>query len=414
MRILLLALALFFAISLEAQEDKNNILTALTQDSDDNIIILLERLDTEVNYIIKVGQFWCAPCRWGVRSLMSQKELLKEKYNTEVIILEQQYFDRQAQLQKKKQAYNWNFPMYTLKSGYGFFGVSGIPDYFFVKAGDSRPSAAPPRGCSSLSLFLEKELGLNAGRFILDKDFTQILSYDCETSKELTLETPATIEFEDNVYTMVNSIYLREDEDNNRVVRYENSRTNAYLDYNLDLCNEFRLVDFEGDFMIIQIIETYEKEGRTYMVTDKVISNSCGEEIPFVIIEGIGTNGGLLFDIENEKVISRLLCHQNADDYIYVDEDLSDWCGPSATSSHANASNQVYLSPNPTNQYVTLNSGTKGKINYSLVNIAGASQGINGSFSEQVKIEVAHLPAGIYQFIFEQEGLRWVTRFVKQ
>jgi len=62
-------------------------------------------------------------------------------------------------------------------------------------------------------------------------------------------------------------------------------------------------VDFEGDYMVVQIEEIYTKGGRSYMVTDKVISNDCDQEVPFIIIEGIGTNGGLLFNIENDRVI---------------------------------------------------------------------------------------------------------------
>jgi len=211
MKRLTIIILLFSLVSLSAQEDKNNILTAITKDTEGELLTLLERLDPEVNYIIKVGQFWCAPCRLGVSAMLAQKALLKEKYNTEVIILEQEYLSRPEELVRKKKAYNWDFPIYSLPSGYGFFGISGIPDYFFVKAGAVSPESLPSINCANLPLVLERELGWIEERFVFDKRFFQTITTDCMTGIESNLDSTDRVEFEDNDYTRLGSLFLRED-----------------------------------------------------------------------------------------------------------------------------------------------------------------------------------------------------------
>jgi len=413
--IIIIVVSFCFQEQLLGQEVPGNILTAITSDVDGQEIQLKDRLDPNVNYVLKVGQFWCAPCRAGVRSLMAQRDTLRLKYNTEVIILESEHFLDREKLEGKKRAFDWDFPIYTLKSGAGFFGISAIPRYFFVRAGGQAPWGRPSSSCGRLPIYIEDALGWSKEKAVLKSNFTQTITSDCNEIQLVNFDGVDVVEYDDNDFARLDGILLREEYGFHQVRKWNEAEAEEelYLDYSLSLCNEFRLEDRDGDFLDVRIEEVYEKDGRKHLVSDKFISNGCGPDLPFIIIQGFGSNGGLLFDIEGDKVVSRLACHKQEDSLIYQDEALGEFCQPSSTSDSQLSQSHLIL-PNPVEDLLTIYFQQQRTGDYQLIDSQGMLVFSNSfSLSKEVTIETKNLIAGSYLLRIVGGEITQTSKFIK-
>ena len=397
MRVLLTYLFIVLTWSLSSQEDPNNILTAITKDiHNGSVKTLAERLDPSVSYIIKAGQFWCSPCRRSVTKLRAKQAILKAKYNVELIILEQENWHNSEFVVRGQEEYDWNFPMYSVDQKFRFFDIIGIPTYFFIPAGATQHIEKRRGGISDYESYVRRSLGITDRLGAIGESFEQVVTADCEETL-IVKPTEEVIEFEGSNYYRVGELYLGETTSTNLVLRYDPDKEEAflYLDYNLHLCNTRWLVDQEGDSLQVRVIDSYEIDDRRYYVTDKFIANECNQSFPLEIIEGLGTNGGLLFDIEGDQVVTRMICHTGPAGLEYIDQFSELGCV--AATVHESESAQTYtLFPNPTQDVISIASYSGGRHEVELLNMHGQKLISCDFYGTEFSLDISELELGYY------------------
>lgn len=119
------------------------------------------------------------------------------------------------------------------------------------------------------------------------------------------------------------------------------------LDYNLETCGHFLTRDGDRDTMHVVIQETYYQDDLKYLVTNREIVNSCGDTLPWIWIEGMGTNGGLDFNIEDGYIRTQLICHSNADTSYFLDDIYGSYCGINTNIYEEIDGTGLKIYPNP-------------------------------------------------------------------
>ena len=399
-----------------SQEDPSNILSALTKDLvTGEVMPLIDRMDSDVSYIIDASQFWCAPCNAGIRRLLSIKTYLKETYNVEVIILEDEHWDDTDLALEKKADRNWDFNLYALDSNFDFFGVDSYPTYYFVPAGFSKPTAEGlSTNCTILDAFLKRELRRLTLTPQVLTNMKQTTTSDCLSANYLEINPESTQHILGEQYIEVDKFYLREDSLTGNIYKYYPFPTldSLYLDFTMPICSKIDLRDIEGDILSMQVTDIYQKEGREHRVMNKMIETGCGDEIPFEIITGLGTNAGLLFDIEGYKIVSRLVCHTISDSLVYQDEAIDVGCITSSIGVPLD-DKKIKLYPNPTSKSLTLELFWPDTTTISIRNTQGQDV-LNIITTDQVlTLDIEYLPVGLYYLTLENDDTKQTQKLVK-
>ena len=416
MRSVIITISLLFYAGLTwSQEDPSNILSALTKDlTTGEVRPLIDRMHPEVNYIVDASQFWCSPCNAGIRRLLTIKTYLKETYNLEIIILEDEHWNDTASALEKKADRNWDFDLYSLDSNFDFFGVESYPTYYFVPAGFSKPTVeGVSTNCVALDAFLKSEIRqLNFRSQILDH-ITQTTTLDCSSADYLEINPLETQFIIGHKYTQVGTHYLREDSLTGSISCYYPFPTldSMYLDFTLPICSKIDLRDIDGDFLSMQVTDIYQKDGREHRVMNKMIDTGCGEEIPFEIITGLGTNAGLLFDIEGHKIVSRLVCHTVNDSLVYRDVNINLGCITSSVAERKNE--EIKLYPNPTSKSLTLELFWPDTTAIQIHNTQGQEVQVLMTTDKVINLDLVHLPVGLYYLTLENGGNRQTHKVFK-
>jgi len=113
------------------------------------------------------------------------------------------------------------------------------------------------------------------------------------------------------------------------------------------------------------------------------------EEIPFEFVQNIGTNAGFDFDIENGKIVSRLICHEKDGELIYMDSELGNKCLSLSTKPIRVDELNIQAYPNPFNASFFLNFGFEGDKKIRVYNSHGKL--LVSEHTKEIEMEM-HLP----------------------
>lgn len=187
--------------------------------------------------------------------------------------------------------------------------------------------------------------------------------------------------------------FIKEDPVNGTLSSLKNGIIADYLNYNSHLCSTHKVVDFDGDSMNYTIIDIEVFEGRKYLTTDKKIVGPCGENTPWVLIQGMGSNGGLFFDIVDEAITTRLICHNIDGVLSYENEDYIHLCG--SVSVEETESAKTVFFPNPASSKIIV---AEGYDHYEIYSLTG--QKIQSEYINHHEINISSLKDGLYLIRF--------------
>lgn len=346
-RSIMVGIALMICHNAWAQPDVIS-MTFPVKDFNGDVAPLHERLNPERNYLILFSAFWCQPCVNALNNTHSQKiEEYREDYNLEVIIFDDQHYDRIDVANSKIKAFQWRFQMYMLDDLYSELGITSIPRYYFLPAGETEALIA------SRSRYLEEIDDYYADRrpttTLYQANRQVIVQDDCDDPIAYEFSSKDSIRISNKPYIEIDGHAYNTDIIGRNLYRYDplTFRNVPVFDYHLRHCDEFELRDHEGDALTLYAEEVVDEDGHITIITDAVISIECGEDIPFVMSTRYGSNAGIHFDIEDGEIKTRLICHDQNDNQIYSDPDLEVLC--SAVSTNEQNLNEVTLTNNPGN-----------------------------------------------------------------
>lgn len=335
---------MLFIYSLAAQD----LLDLEVKDLDGTVSTLRDRIDPSSNYIIETMAFWCQPCLRSMDDFHYHQAYWKERYNTEIILLEDEHYNDIPFVDNEMLEGNWDLDIYLTDDAFSDLGINSFPTYFFVEANSDSIYEIP----SGNERFLLEKVDSVFFDPIFQSDFHQAtLVGSCESVSEMYFSaTSMNVIVDDKVYYRYDDIFLRERELNGdlMILDMETNEERAYIKYSAPLCSRQTLIDAEGDQLEYKVLDKYQVDGVLHVLTDQLLFDDCtGDAAPFVFVQDIGSNGGLKFDIADGKVNSRLVCHKNESSQIYLDSLLEDNClFVDVDDTGIDASIQVF--PNPT------------------------------------------------------------------
>jgi len=344
--ILIIGLLLTFVLNINAQTIDFNF---ETKDYNGDVKLLTERLDQSKNHLILFSAFWCLPCVKQLDDVYSKNiDLYRDLYNLELIILNDDYYDQTNIALNKIKEKQWYFNQYLTDDIFGDLAVTSIPRYYLVLAGETTGERVYS------SNFLNKletyyiENGHTSPFFT--KNTQIIASEDCSDISVSTYGETDSEMYLGKEYHNINGQYYRSGIQNKNIYRYDPLIHEEVLvfDFYLDKCSAFTLTDHEGDAMLLTIETITTEDDVITIETNQTIETDCGEDIPFIISSKYGSNAGLVFDIEDNEIKSKLVCHTQGDEVLYSSDDLSIYCDPVNTEEEDFSSN-LSLTNNPGN-----------------------------------------------------------------
>jgi len=270
-----------------------------TKDYNGVVMPLNERLDDDKNYLVLFSAFWCQPCVKQIDDVFSQNiDQYRDIYNLEVIVLNDDYYNETNIAKNKMREKQWYFHQYMTDDIFGSLGVNSIPRDYLILAGESTGERVYTSNFLSV---LEAEYVESGYESIFFSENTQHLrAEDCAvTSYTYGVLNSETINAQ--LYHNVDGNYFRSGILNKNIYRYNT------------LSDQEEMV-FESRSVV---------DGEIIIETDQMIESDCGEEIPFVMSSIYGSNAGLLFDIEQNEITSRLVCQTTNQESVYIDDELA-------------------------------------------------------------------------------------------
>ena len=85
---------------------------------------------------------------------------------------------------------------------------------------------------------------------------------------------------------------------------------------------------------------------------------------------------------------------------------------PASLSIYANLNNEITINPNPANNWITVNGVNLNSANISITNLQG--QKLLIGVVNNTKVNITHLPVGMYFIIIENNGRVMVETFIKE
>lgn len=177
------------------------------------------------------------------------------------------------------------------------------------------------------------------------------------------------------------------------------------INFDLNVCDEYVLTDFEGDETSIKVEEIYERNDLLHIRFDKLIENCNGEKISFEFIESIGSNAGLFFNIESDSIISKLVCHQRNALIPYAESD--ELCSFISSTLDHNFDLKIY--PNPVSNQLNIESA----IVFDKLSVYNTMGQLMSAISFSASMSVDDIPNGYYYLKIEKDGIVKTLSFVK-
>ena len=364
---------------------------------------MIKDLVLEKNYLILFSAFWCQPCVKQLDDVFSKNiDVYRDLYNLEIIILNDEYYNETNIALNKIREKQWYFQQYMTDDIFGDLGVNSIPRDYLILAGKTEGKLVY---ASSFLLELEShyiENGYNSPFF--SKNEQQVSSSNCDDVVNHNYGVTNTETFIGKEYHNVDGQFYRSGILNKNIYRYNPIAESEDLvfDYYLDKCDVFTLRDQEGDAIQISIESRKIEDDEIIIETDKTIKNDCGAQVPFVLSSEYGSNAGLVFDIENNEIVSRLICHTEDKEIIYLDDELSYLC-ESVHTKEPDRKKQIIITNNPGNGIFEVVGSSNSTIKILNVNGQSASYNKNGN-----RVDISDLATGVYLVKFDSEILIYV------
>lgn len=324
-----------------------NLLDMPVKDINGEVYSLRDHIDPSSNYIIEAMAFWCAPCRRSMDDFTYHQAYWKERFNTEIILIDDEHYDDIPYVENEMQEGNWDLNILLSDEAFSGFGINSYPSYYFIEA----QSDSIYEISSGNERFLLEKVDSIYFNSNFDENFQQTyISEECSNivTDYFNVADPL-INIADHSYYKYSSLLLRERDLNGDLMLLDplTNEERIYIKYSAPLCSEQVLTDVNGNDLEYKVLEKYQVDGVLHILTDRMIYEECtGDEKSLELIQGLGTNAGLKFDIIDNKVRSRLICHQIEEESTYEDEELSDLCVPLALDEQNNRL-EVNILPNP-------------------------------------------------------------------
>lgn len=339
-------------VNITAQNE--SILDFTIKKLDGDTLELREHLDQNSNYIIETMAFWCEPCIRSIDKFNYHKNYWKERFNVNILLIEDEHWDDLEYVENEMQEFGWDLEIVVSDDQYSTVGINSIPRYFFKSAA----SDTLERVYGNIEKFLIERVDSVKFSSIFDTDFKQVvLEEDCGEMGVYKYNQEDNVVLQEKVYHDFDNMILRENEQNGDLIRFnfDKLKDETYIKYSAALCSRIWLKDREGDSLMVKILDRYQVDSTLHVITDKMIVNECSnEEIPFELIQNIGTNAGLAFDIEEGEVRSRLICHNGKEDVIYTDDELGGMCLSLSDLNIAITDLNIKTYPNPAKSNLTV------------------------------------------------------------
>lgn len=361
-----------------------------TKDYNGVVLPLTERLDPTKNYLVLFSAFWCLPCVKQIDDVFSKDiDTYRELYNLEVILLNDDYFNETNIARNKIREKQWYFHQYLTDDIFGELGVNSIPRDYLILAGESTGERVYASNFLSALESAYIENGYESVFF--DQNVQQVSLESCNVTS-YAYGVSDSESFNDKVYHNVEGQYYRSGILNKNIYRYNplTDEEDLVFDYYLDQCDVFTLIDHEGDAIQLSVESRSMVSGKILIETDQMIKSECGEDIPFIMSSVYGSNAGLVFDIENNEIVSRLVCQTTDQESVYADEELADLC-ISVDTDETQIENEVRLTNNPGNGVFEVLDNN---------NLPITVLDINGNAvdcqQKQYGVDLSELPNGVY------------------
>ncbi len=375
-----------------------------TKDYDGGVVPLTERLDPDKNYLMLFSAFWCQPCVKQIDDVFSQDiSVYRELYNLEIILLNDDYFDETNIARNKIREKRWYFNQYMTDNIFGALGVNSIPRDYLILAGESTGERV--YASNFLSVLESKYIENGYESVFFDKNIQQVLTSTCEVSAYDYGVTGSEM-FNNKEYHNVNGQYYRSGILNKNIYRYNplTEEEDIVFDYYLGLCDGFTLRDYEGDAIQLTVESRTIVEGEIIIETDQMIVSECGEDIPFIMSSTTGSNAGLVFDIEDHKIVSRLVCHTAEHESVYVDDEIANLC-IAVNTDELTVEDDLRLTNNPGDGVFRV----IGDINLPII-VRDIYGNINVDAQYGNSIDISILPNGIYSVTVGRESCIYIKR----
>ncbi len=402
----LLMYFLLFSIVIGAQTP-NAILEIETKDSNGEIQSLKDRLLPDLNYLILVFNIEGNYDINHINEIKHQKNYWKEKYNIEVILLED----------KKLYSFDtFGDIINSLEIPYSIYATDSIFNYgtnnyrYIIPANTNHVIRRSCNYCNSYDSLFDEYFKTTKYRSVFNQSFTQAVISTCDEEKINYYDNTKDTIIENVKYYKFDSIFLREDPVTKSILKYRVCTNSCfknyvtYIRYPIRMCKSSYLKDFEGDKLKIKIIDIIETEHSTRYITNRFIVNPCSQDsIPFELVQGIGTNAGILFDIEDDKIVSFLVCHKEGETTTYQYQDLSQFCGANSTTTTIDNTFKLY--PNPARDIASIDFKNIENRTVQLYNMKGQLLFTSKYNQQKIDLSLKGYQGGIYYIeIVDKKG----------
>ena len=354
-----------------AWSQNESILDFTVKELNGDTIKLRDRLESHNNYLIETMAFWCNPCIKSIERFHYQKQYWKERFNIDILLIEDEHWDDIAYVVNEMEERQWDLDIVVSNDQYSTVGINSIPRYYFKSA----EADTVERIHGSIERFFIERLDTIKFTPILTQDFKQVVQKeDCDELYVSKFYADSDTLINGVAYKVFNDVILRENEQNGDLIRYipNLQREENHIKFSAALCSRLWLRDFDGDSLMIKILDRYQKDSILHIVTDQLLLDKChNQEIPFEFIQNIGSNAGLDFDIVGDQIKSRLVCHEKNGHPIYEDQEIGDLCSSVSTAEEEGNSLRLQIYPNPTVDKCTIHTNFQGKKKIFLLNSQG-------------------------------------------
>ncbi len=383
----IISIFIFCILSSNLSGQNQSILDFTVKELNGDTIKLRDRLDPSSNYIIAAMAFWCDPCIPSIDKFNYHKTYWKDRFNVDILIVEDEHWNDLPFIEGKIEELGWDLDIVVSDDQFSTVGISSILSYFFK----GTASDAVEHVFGDIEKFLLEKVDSIKFSPILDSNFKQVkLVDDCDQVVVDKHDVENQLEVDGHVYKKYNGTYCRENELNGDIYRFDLHKfeEEIHIKFSAALCSRIWLKDFEGDSLSIKILDRYQEDSILHVVTDQMLTNECfDEEVPFEFIQNIGTNAGLDFDIDEGRIVSRLICQERDNDFEYMDDELGNMCLSLSSKPILTEDLNIQVFPNPTDENLHINLNFEGEKKIELYTVDG--QIVSSIITSDSKTEIA-------------------------
>ena len=192
-----------------------SILDFTVKDLNGDTFLLKERLDPNSNYIFEAMAFWCTPCIKSIEKFNYHKHYWKDRFNTDIILIEDEHWDDIPYVENEMMEYGWDLDIVVSNDQFSSAGISAIPRYYFKAAA----SDTVERVVGNIEKFLLERTDSIHFFPILDTDFRQVVVQEnCVEATSYVFDEQLDTIINEERYSQAQGLLLREDELNGNIL----------------------------------------------------------------------------------------------------------------------------------------------------------------------------------------------------